>query len=86
MAISILSVTVALIIIIGFKKNKLRSEEDDVTIVEGIKLTGTTSVKISSDGFAKFNNLGITGSSTGTDLSLEFYLDGAEICVSFHLF
>jgi hypothetical protein len=62
------------------KKNKLRSEEDDVTIVEGIKLMGTTSVKISSDGFAKFNNLGITGSSTGVNLSLEFYLDGAEIC------
>ena len=50
--------------------------------LEGITLTGQTSVQIGSDGFARFTNLGISGTSSGIDLSLEFYLEGAEVCVS----
>ena len=63
-----------------FQKNKFRTEEDE--LVEGMMLTGTTSVQIGEDGFAKFTDLGVTGTSTGTDLSLDFYLAGGEVCVS----
>ena len=62
------------------KKNKFRSEEDEV--IEGIMLTGTLTVQVGSDGFAKFTDLGVTGTSTGVPISLEFYLEGAEVCVS----
>jgi len=49
-----------------------------------MKLTGTTTVQIGSDGFAKFTDLGLEGVSMGRQLALEFYLDGddLEICVS----
>lgn len=53
-------------------------------LVDGVNLVGTTTVQIGEDGFAKFFDLGIEGSSSGKQLALEFYLDGEglEICVS----
>ena len=65
------------------KKNKFRSVEDEV--VEGIMLTGTLTVQVGSDGFAKFTDLGVTGTSSGVPISLEFYLEGAEVCVSINI-
>ena len=52
--------------------------------MDGVSLVGTTTVQIGEDGFAKFFDLGIEGSSSGKQLALEFYLDGEglEICVS----
>ena len=61
-------------------KGQWRDESGDV--VEGIRLTGTTSQSINNDGFARFTDLGISGTTTGVPLALEFYLEGAEVCVS----
>ena len=51
--------------------------------VDGMKLTGQTTVPIGPDGFAKFEDLGVRGVSMGRKLALEFFLDGIglEICV-----
>ena len=60
------------------KNNAWRGENDEP--LEGIRLTGQLSKRVNKDGFAQFTDLGVTGTSTGVQLALEFYLEGAEVC------
>ena len=59
-------------------KNSWRAENDEP--LEGIRLTGQLSQRINQDGFAQFSDLGVQGTTTGVQLALEFYLEGAEVC------
>lgn len=59
-------------------KNSWRAENDEP--LEGIRLTGQLSQRINQDGFAQFTDLGVQGTTTGVQLALEFYLEGAEVC------
>jgi len=68
-----------------FRKNakKNRSEQETENSVQGVVLTGRTTINVDQDGLAKFTDLGISGAFSGSgSVALEFFLDGSgmQIC------